>query len=292
MAELLSRRIDVSFALVNGEFEGGGNTLTVRGLRVACHILNTGGPTAGQMELTIWGLTLSQMNQLVTTGAQYNRMYANNVQVFAGDDDNGTSLIWDGAIVTAQIDGQQMPAVCLRVVSQPGGFLTVQPATPLSIQGSADAGDMIKQIAGQIGYGYESNGVTAKLSNPYYAGSVWKQLYKIAHDAGFEMVVDRKTICALVPGTPRQGDAVLIAPPALGGNMIGYPNFDQTNIQVRALFDPAVSYYGTIQVLSEFQSACGLWMVNRLEYQLEARLPGGHWEMAIEGVTVGATVAG
>lgn len=281
------RLLNVQFTLANGEFEGGGNQLNLAGLRVSCHIINTGGFMAGQMEMAIWGMSLSQMNQLATTGTGYLKMYNNKVQVFAGDEDAGTSLIWAGSIVTAQIDGQEQPNVCLRVMSLPGGFAQVQPANPLSIQGSGDAAQMLQQIANAAGFtGFENAGVNVKLSNPYYAGSLWQQMQKIAKDGGFDLVVDRGTICAVAPDSVRGGSIPRVAPPDLFPDVVmkGYPSFDQQAIVLTALYSPQVQYYGSVNVQSSIQSACGQWKVNRLEYLLDSRMPSGKWEMVIEGV--------
>lgn len=281
------RLITVKFSLANGQFEGGGNELVISGLRVSCHILNTGGPMAGQLQMAIWGMSLSQMNQLVTVGPNYLQMYKNKVQVFAGDEDSGTSLIWAGDIVTATVDAKQMPNVCLRITSLPGAWLTVAPATPLSIQGSGDVDSMLKQLAQTAGFdGYESAGINAKLNNPYYAGSLWQQIQQIARDGGIDVAVDRGTLCAVAPGSTRDGVIPVVAPPDLLPDiiMIGYPEFDQVAIEVSALFSPAVQYYGSIEVRSSLQPANGTWKVNRLEYFLDANLPSGHWDMAIAGV--------
>ncbi|KAA1174649.1 hypothetical protein FP026_29630 [Rhizobium tropici] len=282
------KKIEVVFKLANGQFEGGGNTATISGARVSCAITNTGGASQGEMIMGIYGLPLSMMNQLSTVGTQYLKMYKNQISVYAGDDETGMSLVWNGQILTASVDAQSMPNVCFRVLSQPSPYDAVKPATPLSIRGSADVAGMMQNLAKQMGYGFENAGVTAKLSNPYYAGTAWKQALAIARHAGIDMIVERGVMAIVPSDKARDGDAVLISRET---GMIGYPQFTQTNVALTALYNPAVKFLGNIEVKSDLTPANGKWKVIRLAYQLESMVPHGRWEMAIEAAQLGATVS-
>lgn len=278
--------INVQFNLANGSFGSGkNNTATIRGARVACHITNTGGASNSTMEMAIYGLPLSLMNQLSTVGTQAFKMYKNSVTVEAGDA-SGMTLVFGGDIYSAFVDAQAMPQVCFRVMASPGSFQAIKPATPLSIRGSADVSGMMKTLAGQMGFGFEDAGVNIRLANPYYAGTAWKQAIAIARHAGIDMIVDRNTMAIVPPGKTRSGDAVLISPQT---GMIGYPAFNQANVLVMALFSPSVKYLGAIEVKSDLTPANGMWKVNRLEYQLESMIPNGRWEMMMEAVQIGPT---
>jgi len=282
------KRIDVSFAMANGEFAGGGNQHSVSGLRVMCHITVTGGPTQSQMEMAIFGLPLSVMNQLSTVGTDYARQYKNGVTVTAGDDDSGMALVFDGVIYSAYVDGQAQPQMSLRVAAMPGSFHMVQPAEPISLSGPQDAAGIMGQLAGQMGLAFENAGVDAKIVNPYYGGTPWSQMLAVARAGGFNVVVDRGKMTIIPPDKTRSGGAYLVSPET---GMVGYPGFNQNNVLVYALFNPAVQFGGEIEVRSQLTSANGLWKVNRLEYELEAQVPGGKWFMLMEGVQIGPTPA-
>lgn len=277
--------IDVQFDLANGQFEGGGNTKTVSGLRVSCHIVNVGGGN-GQAEISIYGLPLSLMNQLSTVGTQYLKMYKNGISIRAGSVEEGMSVVWTGAIGTAFVDAQSMPEVAFRVLSTPGAFQAINPVKPLSVKGTADVSGLLGNLAKQMGFQYEDAGVTAKLANPYYAGTAWTQMVELARDAGVDIVIDRGTVVAVPPAKTRSGDAFQI----IGGqNMRGYPMFQQAYVVVTALFDPALKPYGEIEIKSALTPANGKWKANRLEYDLESQVPHGNWFMTVEGVQIGAT---
>lgn len=278
--------INVQFNLANGSFGSGkNNTATITGARVSCHITNTGGASNSNMEMAIFGLPLSMMNQLSTVGTQAYKMYKNSVTVEAGDA-SGMTLVFGGEIFSAFVDAQAMPQVCFRVMAAPGAFEAIKPATPLSIRGSADVAGMMQGLASQMGYGFENAGVNLKLANPYYAGTAWKQAITIAKHAGIDMIVDRNVMAIVPPDKAREGEAVLMSPQT---GMIGYPAFNQANVLIRALFNPSVKYLGAIEVKSDLTPANGKWKVNRLEYQLESMIPNGRWEMMMEAVQIGPT---
>lgn len=279
--------INVQFNLANGKFDGGGNTATISGLRVSAHITNTGGASQSWLEAAIYGLPLSLMNQLSTVGTQSYKIYQNSVTVEAGDTDTGMTLVFGGEIVTAFVDAQSMPQVCFRVTARPGAFHAIKPVTPISIRGSADVAGMMSNLAKQMGLGFENAGVTAKLANPYYAGTALQQALTIAKHAGIDMIIERNTMAIVPPDKAREGDSVLISPQT---GMVGYPAFNQANVLVKALFNPSVTYLGSIEVKSDLTPANGKWKVNRLEYELESMVPQGKWFMLMEGVQIGQTV--
>jgi hypothetical protein len=271
------KKITVEFDLANGQFAGGGNMAEVSGLRVSANIVTTG-QGSGTAEISIWGMPLSLMNQLSTVGTQFNQQTKNNIAVLAGDAETGQNLVYSGNIIYAYVDAQAMPDVCFRVSSSPGAFPAVKPIPPLSIQGSGDASQMMKSLAGQMGFSFEDAGVKVKLANPYYPGTAWTQALAIARDGGFNFGVDRGTMVITPPGKARAGDAVMISPQT---GMVGYPMFEQAQVIVRALFNPAVKFMGLVQIQSDLTPACGTWQVTRLEYQLEAMMPHGKWFMLL-----------
>lgn len=268
------KRIDVSFALANGQFAGGGNSHTVSGLRVMCMIESTGGESQSRLQLVIFGLPLSVMNQLSTVGAQIDQIYKNQVTVFAGDDEIGMSMVFQGQIIKAFVEGSAPPNVAFVVLGRPGHFDMVKPVKPISIQGSADAAGMMSQIAGQMGLSFENNGVTAKLANPYYPGTAMSQMMAIARHCGFDAIIDRGVLAIVPPDETRSSGTPLISPQT---GMVGYPRFDQASVEVTSYYKPEVRCLGDIQIQSELTPACGIWKVVSITYELESETPGGKW---------------
>ncbi len=281
------RIIRVSFDLANGEFEGGGNSHVVEGLRTFATIEDTGGPTQSRLELAIFGLPLSVMNQLSTVGTQYNKQYQNGIKVEAGDAESGMTLVFQGNIFTAMVDAQSMPQVCFRVVGMPGPFYANKPVEPVSVQGSADVAGLMSQFAGKMGLSFENYGVDAKVANPYLPGTTWTQMLSLARTAGINVIVARGKMTIMKPEATRPG-TILVSPQT---GMVGYPGFNQNNVIVASIFRPEIEYGSEIEVESDLTSACGKWKVNRLELLLESEVPNGKWFMIAEGVIIGPTVA-
>lgn len=280
------KQITCQFSLASGQFEGGGNSSEITGLRVEAQIHVTGKPSFAQMEMAIYGLPLSIMNQLSTVGGQWNARYKNGIDVLAGDDD-GMSLVFSGVIFNAYVDAAQMPEVCLRVLAAPYVFESVEPAESTSINGSADAAGMIQKLAGQIGVkGFENNGVSVKLASPYYYGSPWGQIRQIADDGNFDIAVDRGILVISPRGSPRSGDTPLISPQT---GLVSYPMFVQNRVVVKTLFNPAVQLLGKVNVQSSLQPACGDWQVVIIDYDLQSIVPGGNWFQTLTCVPVGTT---
>ncbi len=283
------KRIDVIFELANGSFEGGGNTYTATGLRTSCSIQVMGGPQQANGRMAIFGLPLQIMNQLSNVGAKWAQAQANYVTVMAGDDTTGMQIVFQGGIYVAMVDATAMPHVAFLVEARPGYFGQIQPATPLSIKGSAQVSSMMGQIAQGLGMSFENNGVVKRLANPYYAGTLVQQAASIARDSGVVWIMDRGTLAISNPGEPRKGDAVLISPTT---GLISYPLFNQQSITLKAMFTPAVKYGGSVEVKSDITPANGTWIVRSLTYELEAEMPKGRWHMDIVAYPLGNTVAG
>jgi len=279
------KKITVQFNLANGSFgDGKNNTAIVTGLRCSANIDATGGVSSNRMQLAVYGLPLSLMNQLSTVGTQYNSLYKNSITVEAGDDTTGMSLVFGGVIFSAFVDAQNMPDVAFRVQAAPGPFQAVKPVPALSIKGSADAAGMMGNLAKQMGLAFENNGVQVKLANPYFGGTAWTQAMAIARHGNFDLIYEPNKMVISPRGQPRQGDAILISPDT---GLVGYPMFSENMVVVRCLFNPAVKQLSLVEVKSDLTPANGKWQVKSITYELESQTPGGRWFMVLELIAIG-----
>ena len=274
--------INVQLNLASGNFQGGGNTTSVTGLRVSATIIVNGGIASGTAEIAIYGLPLETMNQMSTIGTQYNRQDQNKIALYAGDAEGGMNLVFNGIIHTAYVDAQSMPQVAFRISAVPSGvYWAVKPVPPISMKGPQDVATMMKSLASQMGLQFENSGVNVKLVNPYYGGSPWTQAVRIMKHANIEMVVQKGKMAISPAGTPRQGGGTLISPQT---GMVGYPAYEQASIIVRCLFNPSIECNQTVQIQSDLTPANGTWTVNRIVYELESHMPGGKWFQTLKCV--------
>ncbi|MGJ2639725.1 hypothetical protein ACR8HR_22490, partial [Salmonella enterica subsp. enterica serovar Paratyphi A] len=61
------------------------------------------------MQMAIYGLPLSLMNQLSNVGRDLNKSLLNTITVQAGDDEMGMHLVFQGQIFRAFVDARAMP---------------------------------------------------------------------------------------------------------------------------------------------------------------------------------------
>lgn len=270
------KKITCQFSLASGQFQGGGNSVVVSGLRTQVQLSIVGGPPSfGSLALAIYGLPLSDMNALSVVGKQFSASYNNGLDILAGDDDSGMSLIFSGTIFRSWVDAAQMPDVCFRATAMPIAFGAVPSAQFTSINGPGDVSQMIERLSSQIGVkGFENHGVSVKLASPYYSGSAWSQIQQIAEAANIDMAVDRGVLVITPRGKSRAGDVPIISPTT---GLVSYPTFVQNGLVVKTLFNPAITLLGNINVQSSLQPACGPWKVTSIDYDLESVTPGGNW---------------
>ena len=287
---LVQRLIDVEFSLANGNFDGGGNSLTLSGLRVSARITVPGGSSMSQLDAAIYGLPLSTMNQLSTVGIDLDRIAKNTITVRAGDARSGMALVYKGTLTAAFVDAQAQPNVSFRVSGLAGLYEAVAPIAPTSVKGSGDVAKMMGGLAKQMGLQFENNGVQVKISNPYLSGSARQQVLTLAQHAGISHVIDKGTLAIWNPSQGRQGDAIMISP---GTGMRGYPLFNQAAVIVQTLFDPNITFGGKMQVQSDLTPACGLWQIYMAQFELDSMVPHGRWFATLSGTRAkAAQIAG
>src|SRR5271156_689645 len=280
--------ISATFALAQGTFaDTGTNTYTASGLRTTLHIDTPGGAKNSNMQLAVYGLPLTVMNQLTTFGTNFIAQSKNNsVSVSAGDA-SGLSLVYQGNIFFAWVDAQSQPQVSLRMTAQPGAFNNVAPQTPVSFNGPTQASTVAQKIAGLLGpnINFENNGVTTVLQSPYYSSDAISMIQHLSEDAGFEWVLDRGTLAIVPTGKTRQGQPITISPQT---TLDGYPIFVSNLIVLKCLFDPNFSIGKVVSVQSSLTTAVGMWKIAKLEHELEALMPHGKWFSTVSGITTGS----
>lgn len=278
------KRIDLQLSLQNGSFEGGGNSATLSGLRVSCKIANAGAPGMGVAEVTVFGMPLTMMNQLSAVGTQYNVQGQNSITVQAGDAESTLSTVFQGTIFGAWVDAAAMPEVNFRIQAYAGLYAAVQPAAPTSFSStSVDVASAMQTLAGQMGFKFENNGVTTKLSNCYLWGSPRSQVQDLADQASIQWTIENNTLAIWPTGQTRSG-AVIISPST---GMIGYPTFSQSNVIVRTQFNSGLKIGGKVTIQSDLTPACGDWVVNNVNHDIDAQVPHGKWESTFQATSLG-----
>lgn len=285
---LVQRKLKTTFVLGTGNFgTQGQNQLELSGLRTSADVIYAGGLGAGTLDLAIYGMTLSHMNQLSTLGLVYTQIRRNSITLEAGDDQNGMATVFQGTILNAWPDMNGMPNVPFRVSAQVQMVNAIKPSKTISIKGGADVATILSGLATQMGAKFENNGVSVKLQNVYYAGTAFEQAQQIVQHAGIEWnAVAGNTLAIWSPGKSRGGTAVLVSK-ATG--MIGYPTATSNGVALRNIWNPSIGL-GTllkVQTTLELNSGTGEFTVYGLDHHLDCYTPNGRWFSDIKAAPPG-----
>jgi hypothetical protein len=134
-------------------------------------------------------------------------------------------------------------------------------------------------LAKLMNYVFENNGVQVPLSNLYLHDTALEQAKQPAYDAGCWLYVDTPTLAICPPYTARSAALVPEISPSTG--LVGYPTFGSgyggPSIWFTTIFNPAITFGGSIQMQSSLTRACGTWIVNSIAHSLVSGKPGGRW---------------
>lgn len=295
------RKIDVTFQLGTGAF-GGSNptTFTLRGARVICHVDNVVSPMMGShLVMKVYGMTLNHMNQCSVAGLLFDGRQ-NYVLVEAGDDTAGMATVFKGLIVEAYPSLDSADDAHFFVFANVSAAAQFKPVPPTSYPGSVPASQAIQSAAKTAGFSFQNNGVTAVLSAPYFAGTAWDQIRACVKAAGcFGFLHGPTNTLSIWPKTgPTQSSSqpsnstsgsggssgMITVSPQTG--MIGYPKFQLKTIIVRTLYSAKMvpKPGDTVLIQSQLTAANNAKIVvTKVEFDLASQMPGGPWEITIEG---------
>lgn len=275
--------------LGTGKFGSSNNDqITMQGFRAIADIDKAGGMMMGTLRAKIFGVKQADMNSVTTLQWKAGLLIPNTVEVFAIDGAAET-LVFAGNIVNAWADYQSMPDVYLHIQAQSAFFNALKAIPPRSFKGRVDVASVMAQIARDLGYIFENNGVTTQLTDVYLPNTGMEQAKDLARAAGCDLYLDDKILAITPPNVPRKVIIPLISP---ASGLAGYPTFDGVGVNFQTLFNPAVTFGGSIKLETDVQQAAGEWVVTSVGHRLESEKPGGAWFSTIRGNQNGLAVIG
>lgn len=281
----IQRRIIAQFDLNEGTFPDGSTRLTLEGLRMSVTVTQSGIPELAHLSADIYGMTLSQMNQLSTLGQTVGLIRKNTITIFAGDEGEEPGQIFSGTVFNAWGDFNSAPDVPFRVDAQAGLLDAVAPYPSTNPKGNVAAADLLKQFAAkwQGGMAFENNGVDVQLSNPHYYGSLKNQILMCLKEVQAWWNGGEGNVFAVWPvsGSRKSASVPVISKDT---GMVGYPSFTQQGMIVRSIFFPSIRYGSLVKVNSTLKlplTPNGQWQVYGITYELETLVPHGQWFMTL-----------
>ena len=271
---------------INLQFSNENTTIQLVGLRCSATIVNTGGQGAfGTIQLKVWGMTLSQMNEFSGVGISGPFIQRNNtLAVLAGNEGDVLAQVFLGNIYKSYIDFSTAPEVTFNVTATAVGVWKGTSAKANSYKGAQNAEDIIEGLAKSIGFNFENNGAHAIIQNSYVWGSAIEQMQTIARAAAIPMSIENNTVYIWPNGFFRNNVTVPIGPTT---GMIGYPQYYQMGFIVRCEFNPVISIGSKILLTSTIPQANGEWGVMSCIHEISTELPDGPWMTTVTLATKG-----
>jgi hypothetical protein len=270
-------RVTLILAKAGNQFQSGGNTLVLTGLRMTATIQAVV-RFANQLDLNIYGMLAADMNALtVIRWGAANNSFDNNIVMVEANGGNGWQQIFKGTIFEASPQYQQMPDVSFKIQARFGYYAGITPGTVLSYANGVSVAKAAQTIVTAMGFKLENNGVTATLpAGSYFPGSQWDQFTALmtASDTDFYTLSDTIAICP--KNTPRQTLPTIQLTPQSG--LMGYPRIEVAGIAFECLFDPGLNQGGPVTISgSDVPAANGTWTPYTLTHELSSVKPGGPW---------------
>lgn len=278
----IQRDIEVTVVLSKGSFGGEGNTKIMRGLATAVNIEKVGLPDKNKASVGIYGLPISDMEEMTTLAFLPLETEKNLIEIKAGEADGEFSLVFSGEISSAFANFNQSPNVVFTIEALAGYFpaLTAIPAS--TGKGSIAIIDLLNKLCGQAGYSLINEGVSGSCHCPYYVGSPIEQMKQVAEDNDFELIIDDNEVIALPLGVARKGNTVILSKDT---GLIGYPTFTSDGISLVCVYEGSLKLGGLVKVESIVPKASGIWKITKLSHTLSANVTGENiWQSSIEGV--------
>jgi hypothetical protein len=277
----VNRLLRATLVLPQGNFPGtNSNTLVLVGVRMSAK-LSCAGNFTNQIELQIYGMRQVDMNAVTVLWGQNGNpssVVDNAILLLEANDGSGWLQVYEGQIFDAQPDYKSPPDVCLTVTSMQGYAAQISIAPPSSFAGAVDAATLAQQLAGQMGFAFENNGVNATLHTPYFAGTAMDQFRDLAKAAPFDYYFDAQSTLIICPtNQPRQNKSAVVLSPTSG--LVGYVSLTRDGgIEFDALFTPAIQLGSAIQIeKSDVPGTNGLWFPKQMTHDLESLRPSGRW---------------
>ena len=282
-----NKKLKFIITLGTGTFGSQDNDqVIIEGFRSSISIDKAGGMQMSTLTAKINGISQSDINSITTTKWQPLVDIKNTIEVIAIDGSAETSIYF-GDILEAWGDYQSMPDVFLYVQALAGGTNKMKTMKPRSFNGIIDVASVMAQIASDMGYTFENNGVTSGIQNLYLANTGLEQAIELAKIAKCDLYLDDKVLAITPINIPRK---TIIPVISRKSGLIGYPTFDGTGVNCQILFNPAVVFGGSVKIETDIARAAGEWIITSMSHRLETERPGGAWFSQIRGNKSGLAI--
>lgn len=286
MGSFTQKLLRASLVLPQGNFSGGGNTLVLENFRMSARLTGTRNYT-NFCDLRVWGMKQSDMNSVTVLwgqgGVYTDSLNIEAVLILESNDGSGWLQIFQGQFFDAQPDYQDLPNVNLHVTCQTAYAARVSAdATQSSYPNDADVATVAQQLAGNMGFAFENNGVTGQLHTPHLSGTYFDQLEELRRSGGFDYYFtshsgSQSTLAICPNNQPRQNQSTVVMSADTG--LVGYVSLTRFGgVEFDCLFTPAIDLGAPVKIQdSPVPGTNGTWYPYHMEHTLDSWKPGGSW---------------
>lgn len=220
-----------------------------------------------ECEVKITNLDKATRDYLLTETSPFNKNKTRKIlRVEAGRVSTGYSLVFQGDITNAV--GAQPPDITLTLKAATGDFAKGQ-IVSRSQAGVVPLRNVAARVAQDLGLSLTFQATPKQVSNYSFTGSAAKQVGQIGQLARVNAYVDDAALVVKDWNAPL---ADRVREVNLDTGMIGIPEFTETGIKVKLLFDNQTVLGGALRVTSRLNPAAnGLYTVAKLGFELASR---------------------
>lgn len=220
-----------------------------------------------ECEVKISNLDQATRDYLLTETSPFNKNKTRKIlRVEAGRVSTGYSLVFQGDITNAV--GAQPPDITLTLKAATGDYAKGQ-IVSRSQAGVVPLRNIAARIAQDLGLSLSFQAAPKQVSNYSFTGSAAKQVGQLGQLARVNAYVDDGALVVKDWNTPL---ADRVREVNLDTGMIGIPEFTETGIKVKLLFDNQTVLGGALRVTSRLNPAAnGLYTVAKLGFELASR---------------------
>ena len=259
------------------------NTLVLTGLRMMAFV-EASASSAPTAELRIYGMLPADMNALTVLffSAGADGPIFNQIVIVEANDGSGWVQVFSGTMIEAQANYASAPDVYFHMQARISYYAQINPVPPASFPANVAVATVVKNLAAQMGFAFENNGVSTMLSTPYFPGTLFDQLTSVCQAAKVDFYF-------LSNGAPGQPGTLVICPQGQGrknapmvilnatSGLVGYPMIERFGLTVECLWNSAISGGSQIKVESDLPPANGMWSPFFLRHALSCNFPDGPW---------------
>lgn len=220
-----------------------------------------------ECEVKITNLDQATRDYLLTATSPFNPNKARKLlRVEAGRRSTGYSLVFQGDITNAV--GAQPPDITLTLKAATGDYAKGD-IVSRSQAGVVPLHNIAARVAQDLDLSLTFQAGAKQISNYSYTGSAIKQVDQLGRLSRVNAYVDDSTLVVKDWNAPLAGRVREVN---LDTGMIGIPEFTETGIKVKLLFDNQTVLGGALRVTSRLNPAAnGLYTVAKLGFELASR---------------------